>query len=80
MRSHLPPGLLARIKFSRFLPPIPTYVYATPGQNAQRIAALAATGGNQILLEPQTIADQTSDAIVGVRASVDAGVAARAFL
>ena len=48
--------------------------------HAQGIAALAATGGDQILLEAQTIAYQSGDTIVCVRASVNAGVAARAFL
>ena len=48
--------------------------------HAQGIAALTATGGNQILLEAQAIAYQTSNTIVSVCTSVDAGVAARAFL
>ena len=48
--------------------------------HAERIAALPATGGNQILLEAQAIANQTGNAIVSVRAGVNAGIAARAFL
>jgi hypothetical protein len=48
--------------------------------HAKRIAALPATGSNQILLEAQAIAYQAGNAIVSVRASVYAGVAARAFL
>ena len=48
--------------------------------HAQGIAALPATGGNQILLEAQAIADETGNTIVSVRAGIDAGVAASAFL
>src|ERR1700693_1261285 len=48
--------------------------------HAQRIATLPATGGDQILLEAQSIAYKAGDAIMSVRASVDAGVTARTFL
>lgn len=48
--------------------------------HAERITALAATGGNQILLKAQAIANEPRDTIVSVRAGVDASVATRAFL
>src|SRR6202162_3363523 len=47
---------------------------------AEGVAALPTTGGNQILLEAQAIANETGNAIVSVRAGVNAGIAARAFL
>src|SRR5712664_1390772 len=48
--------------------------------HAERVAALAATRGDEILIEAQAIADETRDAVVCVSASVDAGVAARAIV
>jgi hypothetical protein len=48
--------------------------------HAQRVAALAATRGDEILIEAQAIADETRDSVVSVSASVDAGIAARAVL
>src|SRR5437879_12521 len=48
--------------------------------HAQRIAALAATRGDKILVKAQAIADQPRDAVVRVSASVYASVAARAVL
>ena len=48
--------------------------------HAQRVAALTATRGDEILVEAQAVADETRDAVVSVGASVDAGVAARAVL
>ena len=48
--------------------------------HAQRIAALAARGGDQVLVEPQPFADQPRHAVVRVRARPHALVAARALL
>src|SRR5260370_5740330 len=48
--------------------------------HAERVAALTATRGDEILIEAQTIADETRDAVVSVGASVDACIAARAVL
>ena len=47
--------------------------------HAQRIAATAAGGRYQVILKPQTFADQTSHAIVGVGAGAHAVIAAGAF-
>ena len=48
--------------------------------HAERIAALAATRGDEILVEAQTVADETRDAVVCIGAGVHTGVAARAIL
>src|SRR5579863_9066685 len=48
--------------------------------HAKRVAALPATGGDEVLFESQAIADETRDTIVCIRAGIYAGVAARAFL
>src|SRR6266478_4453599 len=48
--------------------------------HAERIAALPATGGDKILIEAQAIADEASDSVVRISASIHTGVAARAIL
>src|SRR5712664_2749012 len=48
--------------------------------HAERIAALPATGGDKILVEAQAIADEASDSVVRISASIHTGVAARAIL
>ena len=48
--------------------------------HTQRVAALAATRGDEILVEAQAIADEPRDAVVCVGASIHTGVAARAIL
>src|SRR5260370_2878774 len=48
--------------------------------HAQRVAALAATGGHEVLIETQAVGDETSDAVVRVSASVHASVAACTIL
>ncbi len=48
--------------------------------HAQRVAALAATGGDEILVEAQAVANETSDAVVCIGAGIHASVTARAIL
>src|SRR5712664_1002610 len=43
--------------------------------HAERVAALAATRGDEILIEAQAIANETRDSVVSVGASVDACIA-----
>src|SRR2546421_12035987 len=46
--------------------------------HAKRVAALAATRSDKILVEAQAIADEPRDAVVCVGAGIDAGITARA--
>src|SRR5581483_6419897 len=48
--------------------------------HAQRIAALPARGRDEVLVEPEAVADEPRDAVVRVGAGADALVAARALL
>jgi hypothetical protein len=48
--------------------------------HAEGIATLATGCGHQVLVEPQTFADEPTDALVCIRAGAHALVAARAFL
>ena len=48
--------------------------------HAKRVAALAATGCDEIAVKPQTVPHQTSDAIMRIGARVHASIAARAIL
>ena len=48
--------------------------------HAQWVAALTATGGDEILVEAQAIADEPRDAVVCIGAGIDASIAARAIV
>ena len=48
--------------------------------HTQRITALAATGGDEILIEAQAVSHESRHAVVRVRAGVHASIAARAIL
>ena len=48
--------------------------------HAKRVAALAATGTDEIAVEAQAVAHQARDSVVRISARVDAGIAARTVL
>jgi hypothetical protein len=58
----------------------PTYRSHGAANHAERIAALAATGGDEVLIESEPVANQARDAVVGIGASVHASVATRTIL